>query len=183
MKAAPKRQKYLIYATVLLMLLVSVDKFVVAPLAQMIDSQNTQLAQVRQKLSKMRSDMLAREQINKLYSSVKYLIDSSDSTQHEIAEFSKLLNDLYTPVNVQVRSIKILPDIQEKYWRKIAMKIQMHGNIKNVLKFAQSVNKANSAIAIEDLQISSTRETDIVNAEIKITNLKIGNSLKGTDDD
>lgn len=130
-----------------------------------LDKRKTRLARMHQlqlKLTKMRGDLLIKDRIDKIYLQIEPLITSRGSDQQEISAFTRELRDMYLRLNVNVKTINILPTVNEEYYRRLSVKIEMQGYIRDILKFIFSVEKSPKPVRIERFDLISRETVDNV---------------------
>jgi len=125
--------------------------------------------QLRLKLTKMKGDLLVKDRIDSVYAQIEPLIASSGTDQQEISLFTRELSDLYSKQKVRTRTIKILPIISEEFYRRLSVKIEMSGHIREVLNFIDSVETHPNPIRIEQFDIKSQEIVDNVEASFVVT--------------
>ncbi len=74
--------------------------------------------QLQLDLTRMKADMLLRDRIEKKYAQLKSMMQSAGTDQQEISRFSRELNDIYTKLPVKIKTIKILPLQEERFYKK-----------------------------------------------------------------
>lgn len=120
--------------------------------------------QLQLKLTKMKADCLIKDRIDNIYSQIEPLIASKGTGQQEISLFTRQLSDLYSKLNVRIRSVKILPIANEEFYRRLSVKIEMSGHIKSILNFIFSVERYSTPIRIEQFDLKTGEITDNVQA-------------------
>lgn len=121
------------------------------------------------KLTKMKGDLLVKDRIDSVYAQIEPLIASSGTDQQEISLFTRELSDLYSKRNVRTRTIKILPLTNEDFYRRLSIRIEMSGHIREILNFVASVETHHNPIRIEQFDIKSREIVDNVEASFVIT--------------
>ena len=125
--------------------------------------------QLQLKLTKMKGDLLVRDRIDNIYSQIQPLIASQGTDQQEIAAFTRELSDFYSKLNVKTRSIKILPTVREEFYRRLSVRIEMQGHIKEILDFILSVEKNPKPVRIEQFDLKAIEIVDDVQVSFVIT--------------
>lgn len=121
------------------------------------------------KLTRMKGDLLIKDRIDNIYSEIEPLITGSGTDQQEISQFTRELSNLYSKPNVKIRSVKILPIANEKFYRRLSIKIEMSGLVRNILNFILSVEKYPHPIRIEQFTLKAREIADNVRASFLIT--------------
>jgi len=121
------------------------------------------------KLAGMKKDLLIKDRIDKVYSQIEPLIKGNGTDQQEISQFTRELGNLYSKLNVKIRSVKILPGVNEEFYRRLAIKIEMSGSVKNILNFIPAVETYPDPIRIEQFDLKPQEIADNVLASFLIT--------------
>lgn len=125
--------------------------------------------QLQLNLTKMKGDLLIKDRIDNIYSQIKPLIASNGTDQQEISLFTRELSDLYSKLNVRIRLVKILPIVNEEFYKRLSVKIEMSGHVKNILNFIRSVEAYPNLIRIEQFDLKAREIVDNVQASFLIT--------------
>jgi len=125
--------------------------------------------QLQLKLTKMKGDLLIKDRIDEVYSRIEPLIASNGTEQQEISQFTRELGDLYSKLNVKIRSVKILPMVNEEFYRRLAVKIEMSGHIKNILNFISCVETYPDPIRIEQFDLKTRDTVDNIQASFLVS--------------
>ncbi|MCK4787732.1 MAG: type 4a pilus biogenesis protein PilO [Desulfobacteraceae bacterium] len=125
--------------------------------------------QLQLNLTKMKGDLLIKDRIDNIYSQIKPLIASNGTDQQEISLFTRELSDLYSKLNVRIRLVKILPIVNEEFYKRLSVKIEMSGHVKNILNFIRSVEAYPNLIRIEQFDLKAREIIDNVQASFLIT--------------
>ena len=120
-------------------------------------------------LTRMKRDLLAKDRIERIYSEIEPLVSSGGSDQQEISKLTRQLSDLYSKLNVKIRSVKILPVVGEQFCRRLSIRIEMSGDIRSILRFVFSIETSSEPVRIEQLDLKSEEIVDIVGASFLIT--------------
>lgn len=125
--------------------------------------------QLQLKLTRMRGDLLVKDRIDDIYSQIKPLITSNGTDQQEISLFTRELSDLYSKLNVKIRSVKILPIVNEEFYKRLSIKIEMSGHIKSLLDFILSIETYSNPVRIEQFDLKAREIMDNIQASFLIT--------------
>ncbi|MHC4230963.1 MAG: GspMb/PilO family protein [Planctomycetota bacterium] len=102
--------------------------------------------------------VLEKDRIDRVYSKIEPLIAGTGTDLQEKSKFARELHDLFSKQNVQTRAVTPLPMLNEEFYRRLAIKIEMTGSIRDILKFIFAVETYSNPIKIEKLDLK-TRET------------------------
>lgn len=163
------REKVLIVITVGVALCAAIFIVIIEPQLKEHKARSLHMNQLRVNLTKMNGDLLVKDRIDSVYAQIEPLIASSGTDQQEISLFTRELSDLYSKRNVKTRTIKILPLTDEEFYRRLSVKIEMSGHIKEILNFITSIEKHPNPIRIEQFDIKSREIIDNVEASFVIT--------------
>jgi len=164
-----KREKWLAIIAAGVIFGAAVLTLVISPQLHRYKMQLQRLDDLQLKLAKMKADLLVRDRIDKLYSQVEPLISSEGTDQQELSVLTRELSDLYANLNMKIRSVKLLPITHEPYYRRLAIKIEMTGHIRNILQFIFSVERYQYPLRIERLELAAQETADNVLATVRIT--------------
>lgn len=127
------------------------------------------MRQLQLKLTKMKGDLLLKDRIDDIYSQIEPLIASNGTNQQEISLFTRELSNLYSKLNVRTKTIKILPIINEEFYRRLSVKIEMSGHVREILNFILSVETYPNPIRIEQFDIKAWEIVDNVQVSFLVT--------------
>jgi Tfp pilus assembly protein PilO len=137
-----------------------------------LKERKTRLARMRQlqlKLTKMKGDLLIKDRIDNIYSQIEPLIVSNGTNQQEISLFTRELSDLYSKLSVRTRTVKILPIANEEFYKRLSVRIEMSGHIREILNFVLSVETYPNPIRIEQFDLKAREIVDNVQASFLVT--------------
>ena len=132
------------------------------------------MGQLQLKLTRMRGDLLIKDRIDNIYSQVEPLIAGVGTEQQEISLFTRQLSDLYSKPNIKIRSVKILPSTEETFYKRLLIKIEMSGHIKEVLKFIVAVETYSKPIRIEQFELRAQETKDNIQVSLLISKVVSG---------
>lgn len=164
-----KREKTLAVITAVVLFCAAVFFGIVLPEIQHYHLQKQRLSKMREKLAKMNGDLMVKDQIQNFYARIEHLLVSEETEQREISALTQELTDLYSSLNVKVRSIKILPVTKQEFYTKLAVRIEMTGHIRDILKMIFSLERYREPISIEKLELFAQDTTDRVKAVFTVT--------------
>jgi len=163
------RQKLLAIAAAAVILVAVVFTVVIEPQIKKRKLALAHMHQLRLRLTKMKGDLLIKDRIDNIYLQIEPLIAGKGSEQQEISLFTRELSDLYSKLNVKIRSVKILPIVDEEFYRRMSIKIELSGHIRKVLNFILSVETHPNPIRIEQLDLRARDVADDVQASFLIS--------------
>lgn len=129
--------------------------------------------QLQSKLTKMRRDLLIKDRIDKVYSQIEPLIAGNSTEQQELSLFTRELSDLYSKLDVKIRSVKIPPPTNEEFYRRLSIKIEMSGRIKNILSFIFSVETYPNPLKIEQFDLRAQEVMGNIQASFLISKVVV----------
>lgn len=122
---------------------------------------------------KMRSDMMLKDRITKKFGEIEDSVASAGGAQQEISAFSNELNNIYSKFGVSVRSIKILPVVNEEFYRKIKIKLEVEGGAKEIARLIEGIEENEQAYNLEKINIKAKQTTDNVVCGFVISKIKM----------
>jgi Tfp pilus assembly protein PilO len=171
---AKKHEKSLALITVVIILATVLFTVIIDPQLKKHQQRLHDLNQLQLKLTKLRGDILVKDRIDRAYAQIEPLLATSQNDQQEISTFTRDVSDLYSKLNTKIRSVKILPPASESFYRSLSIKIEMSGNIKDILKFIHAVEIHPSPLRIEQLDIKAQETNDTVQASLLISKVISG---------
>ncbi len=166
-----KRQKLLAAATAIVLGSVFLFTSVIDPQLKKHKDLTAQYSQLQLELTKAKGNLLIKDRIEKAYSQIEPLIAAEGNEQQQISEFTRLLDQIYSKLNVKIRSVKILPVADESHYQKLSIRIEMTGFIKDFLKFTESVEQHTEPVRIEQFDLTCQETKDTVMASMIISKI------------
>jgi Tfp pilus assembly protein PilO len=163
------REKIWAIITIIIVLVALVYTVILEPQIQKKEKSLQQMNQMRLKLAKMKTDVLMKDRTDKIYSIYEPIIASIGSDQQDISVFTRELRDMYKDLRVNIRTVIINPIAREEFFKQLSVKIEMSGNIRDILSFICKIDTYDRPIHIELLDIISQEITDNVKASFIIT--------------
>ncbi|UCE04592.1 MAG: hypothetical protein JSW07_13300 [bacterium] len=163
------REKVLVIITVSVMIGTVVFTAIIEPQLKERKKRLAHMCQLQLKLTKMKGDLLIKDRIDNIYSEIEPLIASNGTNQQEISLFTRELSDLYSKLNIKTKTIKILPIINEDFYRKLSVKIEMSGHIREILNFILLIESFSNPIKIEQFDIKAREIVDNIQASFLVT--------------
>jgi len=84
--------------------------------------------------------MLLRDQIEARHEELKELSRESDSPGQEMTRFASSLADLYTRLDAQTKSARLLPDTDKGFYRQFALRVEVLSEVGEVLGCCDDLN-------------------------------------------
>ena len=125
--------------------------------------------QLRLKLTKIRGDLLVKDRIDSVYAQIEPLIAGSGTTHQDMSSFTCELDDLYSGLNVRVRAMKMLANVNDDFYRRLAVRIEMTGKIADIVRFVHSVETHSNPMRIEQFELKAREIVDSVYASFLVT--------------
>lgn len=122
-------------------------------------------------LAKMEGDLLIKDRIDNAYLQIEPLISGSSNDQQEISFFTRELNDLYSKLDVKIRSLIISPVAKEDSYKRLAIKIEMSGHMRNILNFIVAVETYSKPLRIEQFDLKAQETTDNIQVSFVISKI------------
>jgi Tfp pilus assembly protein PilO len=156
-------------ATAGVLLSVGMFTLVVEPRLKERQVRRLEARTLQAKLAKLQADLLVRNRIDKMYEQVAPLIAGTGSDQQEISTFTRELSNLYSALGVRTRSVRLLPTAQEEFYRLLSIKIEMHGDIREIVRFILAVESHTGPLRIEQFGLRARETADEVQASFLVT--------------
>jgi Tfp pilus assembly protein PilO len=169
LKDSKKREKLLAIVTTVILGSIFLFTTIIDPQLKKHKTLSNRLSQLQLELTRARGNLLIKDRIEKAYTQIEPLIAAQGSQQQQISNFTRLLDQIYSKLNVKIRSVKILPVTNENYYRKLTIKIEMKGFVEDFLKFIEVVEQHTEPIRIEQLDLTSQEAKDTVMASMIIS--------------
>ena len=166
-----KREKFIGVSAVIFLVGVMFYVLVVEDGMARYRAKANELDAVKVGYAKMRSDMMLKDRIAEKFGEIESSVVSSGNSQQEISVFSNELNDIYSKFGVSVRSIKILPVVNEKFYRKIKIRFEVEGQAKEVLRLIEAMESKEQAYRFEKVNIKAKQTRDNVNCGFVVSKI------------
>jgi len=173
-RTSNSREKVLAWVAAVTVLCSVVFSVIIEPQLECRHRRLERLYQLRVELARTKRDLVEKDRIDRVYTEIGPLISTGGSDQQEISKLTRQLSDLYSKLNVKIRSVKILPVVGEEFWRRLSVRIEMAGDIRSILRFVISIETACESVRIEQLDLKSQEIADKVRASFLITKVVAG---------
>ena len=154
------REKFWAVLTIAIIIMVVVFVSIVDPRLKERRAKLDQLSNLQLRLTKMKSDILVKDRIDNLYQQIEPLLESGENQQQEISLFTRQLSDIYSKLNMKIRSVKILPVNNENFYRKLEIKLELSCHVKELLKFVHELETIGQPVKIEKLDLKTADIVD-----------------------
>jgi len=169
--ARSNREKRLAVVTALLLVCSVMFGAIISPQLEERRIRLERLHGLELKLTKMESDLLMKDRIESVYSQIEPLIARTGTDQQEISLLARNLGELYSKLNVKIRSVKILPVLREQFYRRFSIKVEMTGHVRDVVSYILAVERSDNALRIERIDLKARDITDNVQGTFLITKI------------
>ena len=171
LKDSKKREKLLAIVTAAILGSVFLFTVIIDPQLKKHNALAAQYSQLQLDLTRARGNLLIKDRIEKVYTQIEPLIAAQGNQQQQISDFTRLLDQIYSKLNVKIRSVKILPATDENYYRKLTIRIEMKGFVKDFLKFIDAVEQHTEPIRIEQFDLTSQQTKDNIMASMIVSKI------------
>jgi len=168
-KQAKRREKILGMITLAVLVGLFVFTIVIDPQLKQHKNLTRDLHYLQITLTKMKSDLLVKDRINKIYSEIEPLIATSGTEQQQISAFTRQLSDIYSKLNVKIKTVKILPLANENFYKRLSVRIEMEGHVRDFLGFIEAIEKHSNPIRIEQFDLKAQESRDNLYVSMIIT--------------
>jgi Tfp pilus assembly protein PilO len=168
------REKLLAVITAAILAAVFIFTAVIEPQLKRHRQISGELAQLQLDLTKAKGNLMVKDRIEKIYSQIEPLIVAEGTEQQQISGFTRLLDQIYSKLNVKIMSVKILPIADENYYRRLSIRIEMAGHIEDFLKFIEAIEEHPEPIRIEQFDLTAEESKDSVRVSMIISKIVSG---------
>lgn len=170
-KDSKKRERLLAVVTAVVLGTLLLFTTIIDPQLKKNKALSSQFAQLQLDLTKAKGNLFIKDRIEKIYSQIEPLFNAKSNPQQQISGFTRLLDQIYSKVNVKIRSVKILPTTNENYYQKLSIRIEMTGEVKDFLKFIASIENCEEPIRIEQFDLTAQETKDNCLASLLISKI------------
>ena len=163
------REKTLATITGITILAVAIYTMLVEPQIIRRGFRLDQLAQAQLTFAKMNADVLIKDRIDNIYRRFEPLIVASGTDQQEISLFTQELQRLYDKRNLKIRSVKIMPTTKEPFYRRLAIKLEMVGEVGDILGFIKALESHPKPIKIDRFDLIAKQIAGRIQASFIVT--------------
>jgi len=171
LKDSKKREKLLAIVTAAILGSIFLFTTIIDPQLKKHKALAAQYTQLQLNLTRAKGNLLIKDRIEKVYTQIEPLIAAQGSEQQQISDFTRLLDQIYSKLNVKIRSVKILPATDESYYRKLTIRIEMKGFVKDFLKFIEAVEQHTEPVRIEQFDLTVQESKDTIIASMIISKI------------
>jgi len=165
------RSKLLLCLLVGATLAAFLGSLIVNPQLQRFRRRCRDLQQLQSRLARMRADLLIKDRIDAFYRRHADMLAGTGPDQQEISRFTSTLNELYLPLDVKIRSVKILPVVQEPFYRKLSLKMEIVAPAPRILRFIAALAALPEPVKVEQCSIHADETPDSLQAAFLITKI------------
>ena len=134
-KDSKKREKLLAIVTAVTLGSGFLFVTIINPQLKKHNALSSLLSQLQLDLTKARGNLMVKDRIEKAYIKIEPLIAAQASQQQQVSNFTRLLDQIYSKLNLNIRSVKILPVTDKNYYQKLSIRIEMKGFVRDFLEF------------------------------------------------
>lgn len=140
---------------------------------QLVKYHQSQLAaqELKMRLMRMRGNLLIKDRVEQAYRAIEPLIQSNGNDQQEISCFTRQLSDLYSSSNLRVRSVRIMPVNEQEYYKILSVRLELNGNVRDVIGFILSFSDVSDPIRIEQFTLQAEQIAGLINATFVISKI------------
>lgn len=169
-----KREKLLAVVTAAILGSLFLFTTIIDPQLKKHNALSARLSQLQLDLAKAQNNLLIKDRIENVYEQIEPLITAEGNQQQQISDFTRLLDQIYSKLNVKIRSVKILPVTDEGHYRKLSIRIEMTGFVKDFFKFIEAVEQHTEPVRIEQFDLTCQESKDTVMASMIISKIVTG---------
>jgi Tfp pilus assembly protein PilO len=169
--SSKKREKLLVILTMVVLGIIFLFTTIIDPQLKKHKALSSKFSQLQLDLTKAKGNLLMKDRTKKAYSQIEPLITTQGNQQQQISDFTRLLDQMYSKLNIKIRSVKILPVADENYYQKLSIRIEMTAAIKDFLKFIENVEQRQEPIRIEQFELTSQESADTIMTSLIISKI------------
>ena len=132
---------------------------------------SSKLEDLKDELFKAENNLQVKDEIEKVYAHIEPMISVEGNEKQQISEFTRLLDKLYSQLNVKIKSVKILPVTDKDHYQKLSIRIEMTCFMKTFLEFIHKVEELKEPVSIEQFDIRSQQTKDKIIASMIISRI------------
>lgn len=163
------RQILLAAMTAGVIFVVGIFTLVVEPWQKERNARLARMHELQVKRARLQANLLVRNRIDRMYEQIEPLIAGAGNDQQEMSTFTRELSNLYSSLDVKTRSVKLLPTVKEEFYRLLSVKIEMQGQVRDVLRFVLLIEAHSGPLRIEQFGLKAREITDEVYASFLVT--------------
>lgn len=174
-----KRETFLAIVTGILILSVTVFSMILEP---QVTKRKKLLRELREKqttYTKMSGEILLKTRVDEDYARTESLLQSTGTRQEEMSAFSQEFQSLNAKFNLEPRTIDFMPMIKNDFYRKILVKVELNGGIKNILDFISNVENEKKTMKFEKVRFIAKDRDDHI--QFKFVLSKVISNEKDTE--
>ena len=165
------REKVLFQITCGVIVAVILYSIIITPQQQQRKDIQQRQAELEADLQKLQADFQVKDQIDLAYARVEPMLNNGQTDQQEISHFTRQLHELYGPLRLTIKSVKILPLTRETHTRKLAIKIELKGKVSQMITFITRLTGCSGPIKIEQFQLQAMDVAELLHGTFKISKI------------
>lgn len=114
--------------------------------------------------AKVQADVKVRDAMEEKYSRIEPMLANSGVEQRDISTFTRETGRVYSQRNLKVRSVRILPMTKGEYYGKLSLRVELSGEIGEILKLLGDIERMDSPVRVEEFEVSVQDRADNVRA-------------------
>lgn len=166
-----QREKILIRITAAVIIAVLLYNLIIGPQRVKQRQYQQQRQELELNLRKLQADFQIKDQTEALYQRIAPMLRCDQSDQQAISYFTRQLNEIYNPLALTIQSVKILPLIRDTHTRKLFIRIEIKGKVKQVITFISQLSKHPEPIKIEQFQLQATDIAEVIHTTFLISKI------------
>jgi len=169
-----KREKYILYAAIIIVAGVLFDRAVISPITKKIDKSNDEIRGREKKLENFLRTLTREEAIIGEYKEYTKDIKQTVSDEEEIAKFLSLIEKLAGKSAISLLDIKPGKVEEQGRFKKYLVKIELESKISLLADFIYQLESLPQFIRVEDFSIAPKKaKSTVLKADITISELLI----------
>jgi len=169
-----KKEQFLLYAALLFICLMIIDRLIIGPIFSRIDNMNKEIQEKESAIRRSAHILSQKNRISSEISKFNDFLKSPKSEQEELTSFLKEIEVLADKNSVYLVDMKPagLKDLGTS--RKYSITLNCEAQMEQVISFLYSIENSPTLFLIEKYQISpKSKETSVAKCSITITKVVI----------
>lgn len=171
MTQTKSREKVLAVATAVVLGSVFVVNTIIEPQLSRRRELSLYKSQLQLDLTHAQGNLLMKDRTDRQFTQIRHLFSDMDTIQQEISHFARQLDDIYSKLSLEIRSVRLLPVTERNHYSQLAVRIEMISRMTEFIKFIQDIEGHDAPISIEQLDITAQETADTVMASMIITKI------------
>ncbi len=169
-----KREKYLLYASVAIVVFVFLDKIIFSPVLSVLDSLNKEILSNEKKLEDSVLILNKEDSVTSNYLKKINNLEKISSNEEEVSAMSSEIERLARKSSVLIKNIKPFPVVEEKLYFKYKIGIDAEASMVHLIDFIYQLERSPQLYKVKRLSlVSQKKDLDTLRVSLLITKILI----------